>query len=150
MSRRNSIYLSEHEKPSIPPPDQLIVLFDGVCHLCQRSVRFIIRNDKKNKFKFASPQSEFAQKRLSEIQFNNSLETIVLLKGGRHFTKSDAILEITKHLSGAWPLLYVFKIVPRFLRDGVYTFIAKHRYRWFGKSDFCMIPTEDTSHKFLS
>jgi predicted DCC family thiol-disulfide oxidoreductase YuxK len=122
------------------------VLYDGVCHLCQRSVQFIIRHDKKNKFKFASLQSEFAQNRLSDIHFNNSRETIVLLKGTQHFEKSDAVLEIVKHLSGAWPLLYVFKIIPRFLRDAVYTYIANHRYRWFGKSDVCMLPTESDRH----
>ena len=149
MSRRNSIFLSQHEKTSLPPPDQLIVLFDGVCYLCQHSVRFIIRNDKKNKFKFASLQSEFAQNRLSEIHFNNSLETIVLLKGTHQFEKSDAVLEIAKHLSGAWPLLYVFKIIPRFLRDGVYTFIAKNRYQWFGKSNSCLMPSPELREKFL-
>lgn len=138
------------KSPTRNPPHQMIVLYDGVCHLCQHSVQFIIRHDKKNKFKFASLQSEFAQKRLSDNHFNNSQETIFLIKGGRHFTKSDAALEIAKHLAGAWPLLYVFKIIPRFLRDGVYTFISKHRYRWFGKSDSCMIPTADTSAKFLS
>jgi predicted DCC family thiol-disulfide oxidoreductase YuxK len=132
--------------PSPYPPDQLVVLYDGVCHLCQRSVQFIIRHDKKNKFKFASLQSEFAQNRLSDIHFNNSRETIVLLKGTQHFEKSDAVLEIVKNLSGAWPLLYVFKIIPRFLRDAVYTYIANHRYRWFGKSDVCMLPTESDRH----
>ena len=126
------------------------MLYDGVCHLCQRSVQFIIRHDKKNKFKFASLQSEVAQKRLREIHFKNSLDTIVLLNGTAHFEKSDAVLEIAKHLSGAWPILYAFKIVPRFLRDAVYTYIAKHRYQWFGKSDVCMVPSPKLRHKFLS
>ncbi len=137
-------------RPNPLPSDQLIVLYDGVCHLCQRSVRFIIRHDKKNKFKFASLQSEIAQKRFSEIHFKNSLETIVLLKGTQHFEKSNAVLEIAKHLSGAWPLLYVFKFIPRLLRDAVYTYIAKHRYRWFGRSDSCLIPSEEMKAKFLS
>lgn len=149
MSRRSSISLSKHEKPSLPQPNQLIVLYDGVCHLCQRSVQFIIRHDKKNKFVFASLQLKIAQNRLCDIQFKNSLETIVLLKGTHHFEKSDAVLEIAKHLSGAWPLLYVFKIVPRFLRDAVYTYIAKHRYRWFGKSNACIMPSPELREKFL-
>ncbi len=130
-------------------PNQLIVLYDGVCHLCQRSVQFIIRHDKKNKFEFASLQSEVAQKRLREIHFKNSLETIVLLKGKAHFEKSDAVLEIVRNLSYAWPLLYAFKIVPRFLRDTVYTYIANHRYGWFGKSDSCMVPSAEIRDKYL-
>ncbi len=112
-------------------------------------MQFIIRHDKKNKFKFASLQSEVAQKRLREIHFKNSLETIVLLKGKVHFEKSDAVLEIVRNLSGAWPLLYAFKIVPRFLRDTVYTYVANHRYGWFGKSDSCMVPSAEIRDKFL-
>ncbi len=130
-------------------PNQLIVLYDGVCLLCQQSVQFIIRHDKKNKFVFASLQSDAAQKLLGEIHIKNSLDTIVLLKGQLHFEKSDAVLEIVKNLSGAWPLFFAFKIVPRFLRDAVYTYVAKHRYGWFRKSDSCLVPSAEIRDKFL-
>ncbi|MBM3427589.1 MAG: thiol-disulfide oxidoreductase DCC family protein [Bacteroidetes bacterium] len=127
----------------------MVVLYDGVCHLCNGAVQFIIRHDKKNKFVFTSLQSEVAQKRLREIHFKNSLNTIVLLKGTTHFEKSDAVLEIVKNLSGAWPLLYALKIVPRFLRDALYSIIARNRYRWFGKSEVCIVPSQEISHLFL-
>ena len=122
-----------------------IVLFDGLCNLCNGSVQFIIRHDKKNKFVFASLQSEVAKKLLNEIQFPSSLETIVLIKGHKHFEKSDAVLEIAKNLSGLWPMIYGFKIIPRFLRDVLYNWIAKNRYTWFGKRESCLAPSPELS-----
>ncbi len=126
-----------------------IVLFDGLCNLCNCSVQFIIRHDKKNKFVFASLQSEVAQKLLNEIHVKSSQESIVLIKGNKHFEKSDAVLEIAKNLSGLWPMIYGFKIIPRFLRDVLYNWIAKNRYTWFGKSDSCLIASPELSGKFL-
>ena len=105
-----------------------IVLFDGLCHLCNGAVQFIIRHDKKNKFVFASLQSDLAQKLIDKIQVKYSQESIVLIKGNKHFEKSDAALEIAKNLSGLWPMVYGFKILPRFLRDVLYNWVAKNRY----------------------
>jgi predicted DCC family thiol-disulfide oxidoreductase YuxK len=136
---------SRHQKETQP----YIVLFDGLCNLCNRSVQFIIRHDKRNKFVFASLQSEVAQKLLSEIHVNASLETIVLIKGNKHFEKSDAVLEIAKNLSGVWPVLYVFKIIPRVARDIIYDSVAKRRYAWFGKHNSCISPSPEISVKFL-
>ncbi len=126
-----------------------IVIFDGLCNLCNGSVQFIIRHDKKNKFVFASLQSEVAQKLLNEIHVKSSLETIVLIKGHKHFEKSDAVLEIAKNLSGFWPMVYGFTIIPRFLRDILYNWVAKNRYTWFGKRESCLSPSPKFSDKFL-
>ena len=122
-----------------------IVLFDGLCNLCNGSVQFIIRHDKKNKFVFASLQSEVAQKLLNEIHVKYSQESIVLIKGNKHFEKSDAVLEIAKNLSGLWPMVYGLKIIPRFLRDVLYNWVAKNRYTWFGKRESCLAPSPELS-----
>jgi predicted DCC family thiol-disulfide oxidoreductase YuxK len=126
-----------------------IVIFDGLCNLCNGAVQFIIRHDKKNKFVFASLQSEVVQKLLNEIEVKYSLESIVLIKGDKHFVKSDAVLEIAKKLSGLWPMVYGLKIIPRFLRDILYNWVAKNRYTWFGKRESCLSPSPEFSDKFL-
>ncbi len=122
-----------------------IVLFDGLCNLCNGAVQFIIRHDKKNKFVFASLQSDVAQKLLNEIHVKSSQESIVLIKGHKHFEKSDAVLEIAKNLSGLWPMVYGFTIIPRFLRDVLYKWVAKNRYTWFGKRESCLAPSPELS-----
>jgi predicted DCC family thiol-disulfide oxidoreductase YuxK len=126
-----------------------IVLFDGLCNLCNGSVQFIIRHDKKNKFVFASLQSEVAQKLLNEIHVKSSQESIVLIKGNKHFEKSDAALEIAKNLSGLWPMIYGSKIIPRILRDVLYNWVAKKRYTWFGKRESCLSPSPEFRARFL-
>ncbi len=126
-----------------------IVLFDGLCNLCNGSVQFIIRHDTKNKFVFASLQSEVAQKLLNEIHVKSSQESIILIKGLKHFEKSDAVLEIAKNLSGLWPMVYGFTIIPRFLRDVLYKWVAKNRYTWFGKQESCLSPSPEFRAKFL-
>jgi predicted DCC family thiol-disulfide oxidoreductase YuxK len=126
-----------------------IVLFDGQCNLCNGAVQFIIRHDKKNRFVFASLQSEVAKKLLNEIQAPSSLDTIVLIKGNKHFKKSDAVLEIAKNLSGLWPMVHGVKIIPRFLRDVLYNWVAKNRYTWFGKRNSCLSPSPEFIDKFL-
>ena len=129
--------------------DNYIILFDGVCNLCSGAVQFVIRRDTKNKFSFASLQSDIARQLLFEKGLTPSLETILVLKGDVVFEKSDAALEIARHLSGAWPLLYVCKLVPRFIRDGVYTWIANNRYRFFGRQESCMLPAPGLKSKFI-
>lgn len=126
-----------------------LVLFDGVCNLCNGAVLFIIKRDKKKKFLFASLQSPIAKQKLADRNSSSNLETIVLLSGNSCYQRSDAALEIARQLSGLWPALYVFKIVPRFIRDAVYDWIAHNRYRFFGKKDACMIPTPDLKSRFI-
>ena len=127
-----------------------ILLFDGVCNLCNQSVQFIVRKDKKGKFRFASLQSDVANQKLKQFDLEHEkLETLVLIKDGKAYLRSDAALEVLKILGGVWSLCYVFKIIPSFIRDAVYRWVAKNRYRWFGKQDQCMIPTQELRERFL-
>lgn len=129
--------------------DHPILFFDGVCNLCNSSVQFIIKRDKKGTMHFASLQSQKAKETLpSELIVTDNLQSLVLVDKGEIFTKSTAALRISKRLSGLWPLLYVCLIFPKFLRDGVYDIIAKNRYEWFGKKNECMIPTPDVKNRF--
>ena len=128
-----------------------VVLFDGVCNLCSYSVQFIIKRDKHNKFLFASLQSPFGQDQLKVAGLDaNEFYSIVLLKDGKVFLRSDAALEMVRQLSGLWPVLYIFKIVPRFVRDFFYNIISKNRYRLFGKRESCMIPSPEMKAKFIT
>jgi len=128
-----------------------IILFDGVCNLCNASVLFVIERDKKNVFQFASLQSSFGQQVLKKHQLSSSdFDSMILLQDGTIHQRSDAALRIAKELSGAWKLLYGFIIVPRFIRNGVYNFVARNRYKWFGKQEACMIPTPELKAKFFA
>ncbi|HRK53241.1 MAG TPA: thiol-disulfide oxidoreductase DCC family protein [Cyclobacteriaceae bacterium] len=130
--------------------ENAVVLFDGVCNLCNGSVQFIIKRDKASKFHFAALQSEYGQTQLLRLGIPPSaLQSIVLIKGDRFYQRSNAVLEITKMLGGLWSVLYVFKIVPAFLRDWLYNGIANNRYKWFGRQDQCMIPTPALKARFL-
>jgi len=131
-------------------PLKKVILFDGVCNLCNGAVLFIIKRDKKVKFSFASLQSTFGQNQLKKYGLSSEeLSTIVLLKEGRIFTKSSAALEIAKELDGLWPAFYFFEIVPNFIRNFFYDFVAQNRYRWFGKREACMIPTPELKARFV-
>lgn len=111
-----------------------VILFDGVCNLCNTSVLFIIQRDPKSKFRFASLQSDFGKAQMLRFGLNNSeLNSVLLIKQEILYQKSNAALEIARNLTGGWPLLYGFKIIPAFLRDWIYNWIARNRYRWFGK-----------------
>ena len=126
-----------------------IILFDGVCNLCNSFVQKVIAADQNNYFKFASLQSEAGQQLLADKPEYKDLKTIIYLEEGQLYTRSTAALKISKHLSGAWPLLQTGYILPSFVRDGIYNFIAKNRYKWFGKKDQCMVPSADLKAKFL-
>lgn len=135
--------------PERPEP-HAFVLFDGVCNLCNGSVNFIIDRDPEGYFKFASLQSEEAEAIMRRVGISGaSLESIVLVEGGRVYRRSDAVLRIARKLKGLWPALALFSIVPRPIRDWVYDWIARNRYRWFGKRDTCRIPTPELRSRFL-
>lgn len=125
------------------------IFFDGVCNLCNSSVNFVIDRDKKEKFTFAALQSDYAKSQLGEAVNLDELESIVLQKNGRTYTRSDAALEIARGLGGGWTFLYGFKLLPRFLRDWAYDLIARNRYRWFGKRESCRMPTPALKARFL-
>ena len=135
---------------TVKPQQRSVVLFDGVCNLCSGAVQFIIKRDTKGVFKFAPLQSSFGQQQLDQFQLDKKLlHSIILVRDGQFLQQSDAALEIVKNLKGAWTMLYIFKILPRFLRDGIYNFIATNRYRLFGKKDECWIPTPELKERFL-
>lgn len=129
--------------------DQQVILFDGVCNLCNTSINFIIDRDSKKLFRYASLQSDFGEQVKAQFERSADLDSVLLLQGEQLLQKSDAALEIARQLDGLWPALSIFKIVPRAIRDAVYSWIAHNRYRWFGKQDTCRIPTPDLRALFL-
>jgi predicted DCC family thiol-disulfide oxidoreductase YuxK len=130
--------------------EKSVILFDGVCGLCNKSVNYIIDHDYKNSFMFASLQSEAAKKLLEPHNISNeALNSIILVHKNRVYQKSDAVLIIAKHLKGISRFLLVGYVLPRFLRNFFYDFIAKRRYKWFGKYDACRMPTPEMKAKFL-
>lgn len=135
--------MKENENP--------IILFDGVCNLCNSSVQFVIRKDKKKQFRFASLQSDAGEKLLSVYHLNrNGYDSFVLIDKGNAYVRSTAALKVAQKLSGAWKLLYIFIIVPAFIRNAIYNLIAQNRYKWFGKKDSCMIPSPELHSRFLA
>ena len=127
-----------------------IILFDGVCNLCSFFVQFVIKRDDKNLFKFASLQSEFSKSLLVKSGIDGAApESVVLYSGEKIYTESTAALKILNQLGGGWRLFYFLIIVPKFIRDPVYRFIARNRYKWFGKKNSCMIPTPELKSKFI-
>jgi predicted DCC family thiol-disulfide oxidoreductase YuxK len=127
-----------------------IVLFDGVCNLCNHAVIFIIDRDYQKKYKFASLQSSVGQGLLRYFQLPiHAMDSLVLISNERVFIKSTAALKIARNLSGLWPLAYIFIIVPSFIRDVFYDLIAKYRYKTFGKSESCRYPSDELKFRFL-
>lgn len=131
--------------------DKHIILFDGVCNLCNGAVNTVIDADDQNKFLFSSLQSQVADNLLSEVAIDpKELDSIVLVtKDGQIYQKSDAALKVMTEIGGLWSLAVVFKVIPRWIRDRVYNVVAKNRYRWFGKQDECRLPTADLRRRFI-
>jgi predicted DCC family thiol-disulfide oxidoreductase YuxK len=127
-----------------------IILFDGVCNLCNGSVQFVIKRDPEGLFRFAALQSSQGQELMRQHNLDTSgLYSIIVVSGDKVWQRSRAALEIVRHLSGLWPMLYAFIIVPPFIRDWVYDRIGANRYKWFGKKEECMIPTPELRARFL-
>lgn len=134
--------IDEHSYP--------VVLFDGVCNLCQGSVQWILKRDRAGRFRFASLQSDIAQQLLENFGYSKeNFDSVVLIQNGKIFTKSDAALRIAQGLGGLWPLLSLFRVVPKFFRNAVYNWIARNRYSWFGKTQECWLPTPQWRNRFL-
>ena len=126
-----------------------IILFDGVCNLCNQSVSSVIKYDKNNIFQFAAMQTKAGEKVINEYRLLENRKSIILVKEGLVFYKSDAVIEIAKQLNG-WPSILKFGFVfPKFLRDGMYDIIAKNRYYLLGKKETCAIPSEKDNHRFI-
>ncbi|TMW71562.1 thiol-disulfide oxidoreductase DCC family protein [Alteribacter natronophilus] len=126
-----------------------VVLFDGECNFCDRSVQFIIKRDPDAVFRFASLQSEAGQRLLKEHGVPESTDSMVLIDKGKYYLRSAAALRIARHLRGLWKLVYVFIIVPPPVRNAVYSLIARNRIRWFGKKQSCALPSPDVRKRFL-
>ncbi|KAA0210032.1 MAG: thiol-disulfide oxidoreductase DCC family protein [Ignavibacteriaceae bacterium] len=130
--------------------EKKLILFDGVCNLCNSSVNFIIDRDKKDVFRFASLQSEKGRTVIKQFSLpEGEYDSFLLLEKGKLYMRSTAALRVAKHLSGLWTILYVFIVVPKFIRDFIYNLIAKKRYKWFGKTETCRIPTPELKAKFI-
>lgn len=132
------------------PSGKKLILFDGVCNFCNFWVNFIIDRDDKDLFRFASLQSDFGQKILKKLNLSTKeFDTFVLIEGKKYFIKSIAALKVVKDISGWLKILYPFIILPEFIRDSVYNLIAKNRYKIFGKSETCRVPTEEEKLIFI-
>ena len=128
-----------------------IVLFDGLCNLCTGSVQFILQRDPNGYFKFASMQSEAGQQLLRQHHLPlERMDTFVVITGDVCKTRSDAALEVVRHLAGGWSLLKVLAFMPKPLRDWGYTIVANNRYRWFGRQGICMVPSPELMERFLT
>lgn len=126
-----------------------IILFDGVCNLCNSSVQFIIKRDTAGYFKFASLQSESGQTLLKKCGLNNNLNSFVLIENNKVYLKSSAALRVCSKLGTGWRILSIFRFLPPFIRDFLYDIVAKNRYKWFGKEESCMLPLPEWKERFL-
>ena len=131
--------------------DQPIILFDGVCNFCNSAVNFTLKRNKKADIRFAPMQSEAGQKLLQQYYLPaDDMQSFIFIEDGIVYKQSTAALKVCRHLRGLWPLCYGFIIVPKFIRDGIYNWIAKNRYKWFGIQQACMIPTPEVRARFLN
>lgn len=126
-----------------------VVFFDGHCNLCNASINFIIDRDKNKKFYFSALQSEFGQKFLAKHGLGKIHSSFIYEEDGKVYTESTAAIRISKILNFPWPMAYVLIVIPRFLRDGLYAFISKNRYRFFGKKDSCRMSEPGLESRFL-
>lgn len=129
---------------------QPVILFDGVCNFCNGAVNFVIKRDKKALIQFAPLQSEKGRMFSRQFGFSEEdMKTFLFIEDGKVYTKSTAALRVCRYLGALWPLCYGFIIVPKFIRDGIYNWIAKNRYKWFGKKETCMMPTPEVRTRFI-
>jgi predicted DCC family thiol-disulfide oxidoreductase YuxK len=133
------------------PKNKKIILFDGVCNLCDAAVQFVIKHDKKDDFRFVALQSDLGQKIIKHIGINTkNIDSIILYEPGiAYYFKSEAVLEIAKSLGGIFYLGTLFTLFPNSFNNRIYDYIAKNRYKWYGKKESCMIPTKELKSKFL-
>jgi predicted DCC family thiol-disulfide oxidoreductase YuxK len=125
-------------------------LYDGVCNLCVGGVRFVMARDARGRVRFASMQSPIGQRLLARFGLPvDEFKTFVLVEAGRHFTRSTAALRVTRYLDGLWPCLYALIVVPRPIRDAVYDWVARNRYRWFGRRHACTVPDPRLRDRFI-
>jgi predicted DCC family thiol-disulfide oxidoreductase YuxK len=137
---------------ALPAPSNApVILFDGVCNFCDGAVNFVLKRDRKALFRFAPLQSSAGQAYLRLYNLSQEdLDSFVLVDNGKVYKKSSAALRVMNGLSWHWKPLQIFRLIPPPLRDAVYDFIARHRYKWFGKKDSCMIPSAEIRSRFIT
>jgi predicted DCC family thiol-disulfide oxidoreductase YuxK len=127
-----------------------LVLFDGVCNFCNFWITFALKRDRKGKLMFGSLQGETAQQLLPKFGIDPTIITsVIFIEDGIAYRESTAALKVCRHLDGGWKLLYALIIIPTFIRDGIYKWIGRNRYKWFGKQESCMLPTPEQRKRFL-
>lgn len=127
-----------------------VILFDGVCNLCNASIDFILKRDKKNRFLVGALQEEAGKKLLSNFEVDPEyLDSLILIEDGHIYFRSTAALKIAKNLSGLWPLFHGLIFLPSSIRDSIYDWVGRNRYRWFGKKNNCRLPTPEERAKFI-
>ena len=130
---------------------QPTILFDGVCNFCNSAVNFTIKRNTKANILFAPMQSEAGQKLLQQYNLPaDDMQSFIFIETGKVYKQSTGALKVCRYLRGLWPLCYSFIIVPKFIRDGIYNWIAKNRYKWFGIKESCMIPAPEVKTRFLT
>jgi predicted DCC family thiol-disulfide oxidoreductase YuxK len=135
---------------SVDFENKQIVLFDGICNLCEGTVQFLIKNNKAKNLYFASLQSEFGQSILRNFGLPlDDFSSFIYFENNKIYQQSTAALQVIKHLKGAWPLMGVFVIVPSFIRNGIYNYISKNRFNWFGQKTECWLPSSELKNRFL-
>jgi predicted DCC family thiol-disulfide oxidoreductase YuxK len=132
------------------PTDKKIILFDGVCNLCNRSVQFVLKRDTKGQFVFGSLQSQVGCALLGQLHLPAEFsDSIVLIENNLVYTRSSAVLRVLKTLGRGWQATYLFMLLPKWIRDGLYDWIARNRYQWFGRRQTCMVPDPKWESRFL-
>jgi len=132
------------------PKDRPVILYDGICNLCNSSVRFILKHDTREKFLFSSLQSDASKKLLLHLNYKIiEMNSILLVENGQIHEKSDAVLKIASELRFPWKLTASFRVLPRKVRDSVYDFVARNRYGWFGKKDSCVYSVNTYENRFI-
>jgi predicted DCC family thiol-disulfide oxidoreductase YuxK len=135
----------------MPEQANKILLFDGVCNLCNNTVLFVIKRNRKKQIKFGAIQSKEGKSLLQKYGiYEQYLGSLIFIDEGKVYLKSTGALRLSKYLTGLWPLLYVLILIPAFIRNPIYDFIAAHRYKWFGKKEVCMVPTPELKSLFIS
>jgi predicted DCC family thiol-disulfide oxidoreductase YuxK len=129
--------------------DKGIILFDGVCNYCNYMVNFVLKRDKKDRFLFAPLQSEKGQQLRRQYNIAETIDSFIYIENEQASIYSTGVLKVCRRLGALWPVLSVLLVVPVFIRDGVYKWVARNRYKWFGKKETCMVPTPEVSKKFL-
>ncbi len=129
--------------------DKKIIFFDGVCNLCNSSIQLIIKNDKRNIFSFSSLQSQFAINFFFQHHYKRKTDSIIYWNGQRFYEQSTAALKICRHLKFPYPIFLTGWVIPVFIRNAIYAYIARNRYKWYGIQESCMVPSAELRSRFL-